>query len=176
MTRSFLWRLASAVLLFGLGTLWAAFIPVEAVSPNQAVHVMTQPSLPTILRTNLAAQVGLLSGLVTGGLSTAIQIFVNGVSFGGISRTFLTTGLGPKEMAIALGPHILPEFLGFFLCAAVGLGGLERLWNLVAGEGEPLSAWIADWKSGVAGIALTVVAALLEGFITAHLVNSYLHR
>lgn len=172
-------RCLLTVAIFGAGsalafTLPHATIPADQVPPTVMVGAQVV-TFASILRTNLAVQIMLLSGLATGGSSTVILTLSNGVSFGGILKGFLLSGHGVNAVLIAVGPHALPELLGFFLSGAVGLGGFELLRNLIWDRSQPLRPQLlADGRAALIAVLLTVLGATVEGTITIHLVNEYL--
>lgn len=170
---AFPYRLAAVIAVYVSGCIWAVTVPAGLFSPDSGAGAPLL-GVSAILKTNLAALLVMLAGLLTGGTSTVLEAFVNGVSFGGITRAFLAAGKGPGDLLIALGPHLLPEMLGFWVCGTVGLHGIQIMWSLVQGKRVGADDWIGEWRAALIGVALTVTAAVLEGAITSRLVSAYL--
>jgi uncharacterized membrane protein SpoIIM required for sporulation len=175
------WRCLLTAGVFGVGCALAFSLPHATIPLSQVPYVdRAEAQIPTvafILRTNVAAQLLMLSGLVTGGSSTLILTLMNGVSFGGILKGFLVSGYGASAVLVAVGPHALPELLGFFLSGAVGLGGFELLRNLILGHSQPLRPpLLAEGRTAMIALLLTVCAAIIEGSITNRLVNYYINK
>lgn len=171
---SVLKRLVVVVLLYGLGCIWAFTVPGSVFASGQA-GPSPLVSVTSILQANLGVLMITLAGVLTAGTSTVLVTIAKGVNFGGMTRAFLTAGNPASGLWIALGPHFLPELVGFWICGAVGLRGYDLL-RLVKDESLPTTSWTSDLKAVAAGVTLTIVAAFLEGLITAPLVISHLGR
>lgn len=125
---------------------------------------------------NFMAMVQMLFLGVFAGISPLATLFMNGYILGIVAASCQAMGNSVAEMIIlGILPHGIFELFAFFLCGALGL---KLGYHCIASplpEKTRLQSFKYIWKEIVSVIPLVVVlllcAALIEIFVTSHLIN-----
>ena len=175
-------RLVLAVAIWAAGTV-AGVSAIESL-PNRDNPISVVPApggepprahstrslYARILGRNLAVYLWLLSGLVTGGLTTVAVLLFNGALFGATTSGAAAVGMAPERIVWLLIPHGVPEIGTFLVAGAIGLQGPRLLADCMNGQR------VGSRLSGVAypatlGALVLVGAAAIEVGVTVPLAD-----
>jgi uncharacterized membrane protein SpoIIM required for sporulation len=112
-----------------------------------------------ILANNLLVLLVLASGILTFGFMAAAALLQNGFIFGIAMCSALHHGVQVKELFVVTIFHLIPELAGCWLVGAIGLQGIYVSLELYGGRVPCIGHCL---KVGLMGVALTVVAAVVE--------------
>lgn len=123
-------------------------------------------SFGELLSHNLKVLLILVSGIVCGGLTTAITIAFNGFIIGVLVHKGLQSGIKEGHMLLALAPHGIPEVIGLLLASALGLYGWRVLRFFLGLEDR--APFRPSLKPFLLTIGVALLLILLAGWIEVH--------
>jgi uncharacterized membrane protein SpoIIM required for sporulation len=124
-----------------------------------------------LFATNVQVLALLVAGALTLGLATVAGIAVNGLVFGAVGGIAVAGGDPLGFLALTL-PHVAVEFPAFWLAGAAGLTVPHAMWRHLRGHREHVLAdreLVDALYLVAAGVALLVVAAVVEAHLTTAL-------
>jgi uncharacterized membrane protein SpoIIM required for sporulation len=153
MVRSFLIAMALWGLAF-VGGYWS----ISSLPPQSPPMGISQGNL---LVNNLFVLLVTLSGLLTAGLASILEMLMNGIFAGAMTKSFVLSGLSIRQVVAMSWLHGSTELVGFWLAAGVGLEGVGLAWKFLHGRRTDFPVRRVVLGAGVAFL-LIVLAALIE--------------
>jgi uncharacterized membrane protein SpoIIM required for sporulation len=145
------------VLGAGIGSLGAMALPHYAITTNHSIG-----SVSTVFEHNLIVLAFISFGAVTLGLTSAIELFVNGGSFGFVSVEMIMRNQGGVVWT-AVAPQFVLEVGAYVLAAAATLrAGWNFWWPFLTRRGRPRLLWRSWLVAGVVAAALLYAGAFVE--------------
>ena len=150
---------AIGVFLLGawLGAAGAIALPQYPITTTHSLGSVTG-----VFEHNLVVLAFISFGAVTLGLTSGIELFVNGGSFGFVAVEMILRHQG-GVLWTAVGPQFAFEVGAYILAAAATLRtGWNFWWPFISRRGRPSLLWKSWLVAQVAGAALVYVGALVE--------------
>lgn len=168
MPHALLRRLVMAsVLPFAAGMLFAVLTEAtltERSSATPFAHGIREAcEASRIFRTNVAAALTLISGTISGGITSVIGLAYFGRDLSSLCVKAFVQGTPLPQIAAAIAPHGLLEVPSLILAGAAGLAGVPLLWSFARGNRQAMRATLtASIVLAATSIALLIPAALIE--------------
>ena len=141
----------------GIGSVGAIALPHYAITTDHSIG-----SVSTVFEHNLMVLALISFGAVTLGLTSAIELFVNGASFGFVSVEMVMRNQG-GVLWTAVAPQFVLEVGAYVLAAAATLhAGWNFWWPFMTRRGRPRLLWRSWLVAGVIAAALLYAGAFVE--------------
>jgi len=129
------------------------------------------------MKNNLYLIILLISGAVTSGITTFINLFYNGLTFGFLVKEALEKGIPINEVILLTLPHGIFEIPAIIIAGAAGFKIPYEIIRYLAGRKETILTKedIKEYLTlTLISIILIVIAAFVEAYITPRIAEYFL--